>query len=111
MKFAVLLKDNLPGWTEHAALYMFTPPLQNTCMLYQNNKCMLPKAGGSDCVPEYVIISAVSQRLIGGGSEVKAFLGDKAGNARCMMTLGVVEGSVSHETLIEKLGYKLAVKS
>lgn len=95
MKTATLIKDDLPNFNGHAALYRFDPPLQDTDW-----------EGKPDGDPhEFVVVSAVC----GWAHETYLFPADADGNITNWGELdGSTKNTTSHAEAIQNAGYAIA---
>lgn len=92
MKTAQLLKDNLPGFNGHAALYKLTPPIRDRG--YDEDDATL--------LVHYVVASAVNSWAV----ETFLFPANEDGEITSWAELeGSMKGVTSHETVFENIGY------
>jgi hypothetical protein len=95
MKTAKLLKDNLSGFTGHAAVYELNPPME-----------WKDWGTGRRCSAKYVVVSAAVAPF--SGAETYIFPATKAGMIRNWGELdGSYRGGLSHEKALSGAGYKI----
>lgn len=94
MKTATLIKDKLPDFAGHAALYRLSEPLDSEW----NEEA--PKA-------EFVVVSAAVVMYC--GPETYIFAADEAGEVTNWCELpGSMKGTLSHAEALEHAGYEVA---
>lgn len=94
MKIAQLIKDNLPGFNGHAALYKVTPPIRDEGYDEDDATFLI----------HYVIASSISGGIF--GAETYLFPANEDGEITSWVELeGSQKGVTFHETVLNDIGY------
>lgn len=98
MNTAKLLRDNIPGFTGHAAVYELSPPMEWKNWLTKRKK-----------TAKYVVVSATSAAAaIVGEPETYIFKSTKTGKVKEWGELdGSYRGGLSHEEALNGAGYEI----